>query len=158
MDTELKQKLKNAPVVNRREIYEYTNATGTYSGLCIIVSASHRERDKYVSAIALSPCDRDEGLHNDEVGITLPDNRKFWVHCGMVTYIRRDRIGKLVHKITKQHMRRIDKNIMYELDLSIKADDEPDYEKMYHDLIKTIANWSKPEKKTAWKKGEKPNE
>ena len=146
MDTELKQKLKNAPVVNRREIYEYTNATGTYSGLCVIVSASHRERDKYVSAIALSPCDRDEGLHNDEVGITLPDNRRFWVHCGMVTYMRRDRLGELVHKISKQTMNRIGEGIKQELGLSSKTEiiesDEPDYEKMYHDLIKTIAGWS----------------
>jgi hypothetical protein len=165
MDAELKYRLNHAAPAERRGIYEYTNAGGTYSGYVIIVGGNHREYDKYVSGISLSACEVDSGAHGDELGIRLPDGREFWVHCGMVTYFRRDRLGELVHKVSKQTMRRINEGIKMELGLSQKLEimpsADPDYEKMYKDLIKTIAGWGKENdepvvkvKKRAIKKGE----
>lgn len=162
MDKELRYALNNAAPAERRGIYEYTNAGGTYSGYVLIVGGNHREYDKYVSGIMLSPCDADSGCHNDELGIRLPDGREFWVHCGMVTYFRRDRLGEQVHKVSKATMKRINEGIKMELGLSTKLEimpsAEPDYERLYKDLIKTITSWGKdepaPVKKRAIRKGE----
>lgn len=158
MGREFKYTLNNAPAVERRGIYEYENASGTYNGLCLVVAGNHRQWDKYVSGISLSPCDTDTGKHSDEIGLRLPDGREFWVHCGMVTYFRRDRLGEMVHKISKGTMGRINEKMKQELGLSpkleIMPDDEPDYEKLYKDLIRTIASWNGIVKKHAVRRDE----
>lgn len=142
MDKELKYRLRMANKAIRGGVYDFVNATGDYKGICIVVGGDHRSNDKYVSAISLSPCDADTGLHNDEMGLRLPDGREFWVHCGMITYIRRDRLGDMIYKVSDATMKRIGVGIKHELGL----DDGMDYEKLYRDLINTIANWNKEER------------
>lgn len=163
MDEKTKRHVDQSPAVERKGVYEFTNNSGNYSGLCLVVGGRHRRRDRYISIIQLKSVDVDGAFHNDEMGLRLPDGREFWVHCGMITYLRRDLLGKMVHKVSDQTMKRVNLGIMQELGLSQKTerivcDGEPDYEKLYKDLIRTIANWNKmdekPVKKHAVKKGE----
>lgn len=145
MDEKIKRQVDQSPAVERKGIYEFTNNSGNYSGLCLVVSGKHRSRDRYISIIQLKSVDEDGAFHNDELGLRLPDGREFWVHCGMITYLRRDLLGNMVHKISDQTMKRVNLGIMQELGLSKKTerivdDGEPDYERLYKDLVCMLTN------------------
>lgn len=113
-----KEMLSNSKEVTRRGIYEildkHMNRTGRYA---LVIIGSHRNSDNYVSIIKLNSTSMDSGNHGDEVGIQIPDGQEFWVHCGMITYISRNRLGERLHYLSKNAMRRINKGIEEELGL-----------------------------------------
>lgn len=125
------------PPAMQKGIYEYENSSGNYHGLCLVVSCDRRKFDKYISIISLT--DGDMKYYDDAVEITTLDGKKYTARCGMLTYIRRDRLGKLLETISDCTMNDINKTIQRELGIL----SDTDYEKMYHNLINTIAGWNK---------------
>lgn len=112
VSSEEKQRIYNAPRVLRGEVHRYSNASG-WSAYCVVVSANHRAKDKYVSIISLTSAEGDIHFQGDEVMLSLPDGG-YWCHCGMITYMRRDRIGEFVCHASAEEMRNIDLAIMQE--------------------------------------------
>lgn len=154
MDRYLKQRLCDAPAVVHGGVYTFRNASG-YEGICVIVAAKHRALDKYVSAISLIKSDVDFSYYDDVIKIVLPDGEQWSCHCGMITYMRRDRIGEKITELSVKQMKAIKDIIAEELDMS--SDDSRNYKQMYYDLINKVANWDKdqkPSKKKAIRKTE----
>lgn len=146
--TELdKLAMPDAKEVTRRSIYELLDKdmqpTGRYA---LVVIGSHRNKDNYVSIIKLTDPSIDNGNHRDEVGIRLPSGQEFWVHCGMITYIARNRLGDRLYHLSKQTMQRVNKCIQQELGLVNKPNTygceepyEPDYKKLYEELLTAVS-------------------
>lgn len=99
--------------VNRMGVYEFLEKDGTMKNLCIVVGADHRKHDRFVSIVMLKDAEEQNG-HPDSVGIRLPIG-DYWVNCGMVTYCRRDRLGKKLCKVGDGTRKRISKMIGIEL-------------------------------------------
>ena len=114
MTKEELMKVKSAPRMLRGEVHRYHTESG-YSALCVIISANHRAKDKYISIISLKDVDDQKYLMGDEVALMMQDGRKYWCHCGMITYLRRDRIDDLVMRLPRDKMYEIDTAIMQEL-------------------------------------------
>ena len=115
MTTELREKLKAAPMVLRGEVRHYHNDNG-YKGVCLIVGADHRGRDKYVSMISLMEADNKD-LYYDEV-VFMISGKEYHAHCGMITYIRRDRVDGLISKLSREQMYDVDMSIIREMGMS----------------------------------------
>lgn len=115
MTTELRDKLKAAPMVLRGEVRHYHNDNG-YNGVCLIVGADHRARDKYVSMISLSEASN-RNLYYDEIVLVI-EGREYHAHCGMITYIRRDRVDGLISKLSREQMYDVDRSIIREMGMS----------------------------------------
>ena len=114
MTKEELMKVKSAPRMLRGEVHRYHTESG-YSALCVIISANHRAKDKYISIISLKDVDDQKHLMGDEVALAMPDGREYFCHCGMITYMRRDRIDELVTRLSREQMYEIDTAIMDEI-------------------------------------------
>ena len=141
MSMETKRIVDLAPAVDRMGVYEFLEKDMvTVKKYCVVVSGDHRKRDRYVSIIVLSDCEGDTGYHGDEIGIRLPIG-DFWVHCGILTYVRRDRLGMKVGKVGQKTRKKINKMISMEMGLQQKdrdivfAENEPDWKDMYYSLM-----------------------
>lgn len=113
MTSEERNTICKSPMVFRGEVHKYHNMSG-WNGYCVIVSGNHRAKDVYVSVISLKEADKDFRYQGDEVSLELPGGT-YWCHCGMITYMRRDRIDEFVVKLSKKQMRDIDLAIMQEM-------------------------------------------
>lgn len=139
--------IKNSKPVNRRTIYKLLDFEGKDTGrYVLVIIGSHRNNDNYVSVIKLTQPDMDNGNHRDEIGLQLPNGMNFWVHCGMITYIRRSQCGEKLHQVSKNSMKRINRCIQQELGLidkpgvySAEEPYEPDYKQLYEDLLDAVA-------------------
>lgn len=150
MTYEQKAMIDKAPAVERGGIYEFIEADGTSTKMALVVAGAHRVRDRFVSILMLKPFVEDGvyGLHNDEVLITTPDDR-YVAHCGMVTYVRRDRLGRQIHKVSKAVRHKVNEQLKIELGMvgapghfrdltEMVTEPEPDYKAMYEQLLEFI--------------------
>lgn len=125
----------------RRGIYRFIENNGEYKGkLALVVSNADRSSDRFVSILILKE-ESSPGL--DVIGVTIPDWGDYYMHCGLVTYCKRTNLGDPVYKLSKEGMKRINRQIKMELGLENRSrngllEDDIDYEKLYKDLIKTI--------------------
>ena len=111
---DVRAKLINAPKVLRGRIHKYHTESG-YHAYCVIISADHRARDKYVSIISLRNINDQKRITGGEVVLTLPDGSEYFCNCGMITYMRRDRIDEKVCDVSREKMFEIDTAIMDEM-------------------------------------------
>lgn len=114
MTVEERKKVCKSPMVFRGEVHRYHNLSG-WSGYCVIVSGNHRAKDAYVSVVSLTDAEKDTVFCGDEIVIEFPSGKEYFCHCGMITYVRRDRIDDLILKIDRETMRKVDLAIMQEM-------------------------------------------
>lgn len=146
MDLLQKMLVDKSPEVERGGIYEFYEANGTTSKIALVVGAQYRKADRFISIIMLKPIAEDTHFMRDSVGIATPIG-DYVCHCGMVTYVRRDRLGKLIHRISKKSRGLINTMISFELGIKDRPNNfditgentEPDYKKLYDQLCSKIA-------------------
>lgn len=142
MTKELREQIDSYNIdIQRRGVYEFIENNGTRTGkLCLIISAGDRSEDRLQSILILSDVNKPG---HDRVGIYMQNVGTYYAACGLVTYCKKTNIGKQVGKLSKDSMKRINHQIAMELGLeprskSMVLEDEPDYEKLYKDLLKTL--------------------
>ena len=142
MTKEMKKEIDDYEVLaERRGIYRFIENDGTYKGkLALVVSNSDRAHDRFVSILILKE-ESSPGL--DVIGVTIPGWGDYFMHCGLITYCKRTNLGRPVYKMSKEGMKRINRQMKMELGLENRSrcgvmDEEPDYERLYNDLLKTI--------------------
>ena len=142
MTEEMKREIDNYEIsAERRGIYRFIENDGTYKGkLALVVSSSDRANDRFVSILILKE-ESSPGL--DVIGVTIPGWGDYHMHCGLITYCKRTNLGKPVYKLSKDGMKRINRQMKMELGLENRSrngadEQEVDYEKLYNDLLKSI--------------------
>lgn len=140
MTSEEKIRLDAMEPVDRMGIYEFIERDGSCKYYCVVVGAEHRKTERFISIIILKDTEEDTG-YADSIGIRLPIG-DFWVHCGMVTYARRDRLGRKVAKVGEKTRKKITRMIGIELGVIseprskvFESDTKPDYESLYYSLM-----------------------
>lgn len=128
----------------RRGVYKFLESDGSWGGkYCLVVSGSHRVSDRIISILILNEYGDGSVVGSDVVCIRIEGFGLYYVRCGLVTYCKRNRLGEMVHKMSKNSMRKINEQILIELGLKNNprfsaVDDEPDYEKLYKDLLSSV--------------------
>ena len=134
MDYEEKAKVDKSPEVDRMGVYRMLEKGGWWDGkYAVVVSADHRKHDRFASIIMLTSAENENG-GGDSVGCVLPIGN-YWCHCGMVTYIRRDRLGEKVCSMGKKTRTKIARMIGIEMG-AIHAERDSVWEKSYEDTEK----------------------
>lgn len=114
MTIETKAKIDASPEVDRMGVYRMLEKGGWWDGkYAVVVSADHRKHDRIASIIMLTNSQTEHG-GGDSIGCKLPIG-DFWCHCGMVTYIRRDRLGEKVCSMGKKTRKKIARMIGIEM-------------------------------------------
>lgn len=117
----------------RGHLFEFDDGKNPVKRYVVVVSSDSRCTDKLVSVIMLG----DSNKGRDVVKITNPnfDSDKY-VHCGMITYTKRDYLVKDVGVVSLETMQEIDKVISREFaimeDISTRASF---YETAYNELL-----------------------
>lgn len=104
---------REAPVARRGWVYEFLEKDGTHKNDVLIVSSDGRAYDKIVSIIMIG----DDPSGYDVVPIKYSRITRY-VHRELVTYCRRDRLGKSICKISDKTMTDIDLGLVRGLGLS----------------------------------------
>lgn len=166
MTIEEKAKIDESPEVDRMGVYEFLDVNGIPDGkVAVVVSADHRKHDRFASIIMLTPYELERG-GGDAIGVPLPIG-DYIIHCGMVTYVRRDRLGKKLCKIGANTRKKITKMIGVELGVihdgreSVwQIKDEPDWKAeairwkgLYENLVAAIGAKPEMSEQEAWRNG-----
>ena len=117
---------------DRGYIYEFLEADGVCNDkYCLVVSSQKRAYDNIISILMLS--DSRAGL--DVVKCNFQGKTKY-VHCGLVTYLKRERLGTRVCPFPKKAMDTVDLLIANELGL----DKEKGliYKSLYEEILRTF--------------------
>lgn len=144
MDAESYNRIKESPEAEPRAVYRRTNSYGNEQ-LLLCVSGQYRRLENFVSVIFLTDAETDTGYHGDEVGIMV-EGRAYWIHAGMVTYVRRDQMGEKVAKLSKDAMKKVHRAMKQALGMENRPRDgaheppEPDYKALYEGLLDAIRN------------------
>ena len=147
--------IDDMPPVERGGIYQFLEKDGSCKKYAIVVSADYRKSDRFISIITLTnPDETKDNFRRDSIGITTPMG-DFTIHCGMVTYLRRDRLGNMVFKVGKKTRSRINTMISFELGITDRPGNydldidnkEPDYKLLYNQLLSKIAKEAQATKK-----------
>lgn len=112
----------------RGKIYQFLSKEGTESDRkVLVISSDNRSTDKLVSILMLG--DIESGADTIEV------MEGKYVHCGLVTYCERRRLGEEFGTLPTPIMEEIDKGIRSQLGM-----DSTDYKKLYEDLLHQLVN------------------
>lgn len=114
----------------RGKIYDFIESDGTIRNKVLVVSSNGRALDKMISILMIG----DNPAGYDIVPIFL-DNKYRYVHCGMVTYAKRCRLGDEVAKVPDYVMEAIDEQICRNLGLD---DDLWVYKHLYEELLDKV--------------------
>lgn len=109
----------------RGRIFQFLEKDGTSTKTCLVISADTRQTDKLISILMLGTKDS---------GDAIPVGDGSFVHCGLVTYCDRKRLGDPIAEVDEQSMAMIEDGIR--LALGLKP--EIDYETMYNNLLAKI--------------------
>ena len=118
----------------RGSIYTFCDACGNPTGnYVLVISDDSRSRDKYVSILMFG----DSDLGPDVISYEIRPQIVKYLHCGMVSYTSRDKLGKCVGQLESDDMQKVDQMILRQLGLVERVD----YKVLYEELInKLIAN------------------
>ena len=121
----------------RGYVYAWRNLSGdNHYNLCLVVSNSHRRRDKLISILFLSS---DNTTRNsDAIGVEV-DGINYVVHTDLVTYTQRTYLQEQIAKVPEEKMKEISDGIAESLELN----DRIDYESMYNNLLDEVLRSSK---------------
>lgn len=122
-------------IAERGVIYKFIEAEGKNQPkghYCLVVSSMARATDKIITILTLgnSPA----GI--DVIPVTLPDGTQMYLHCGMVTYTGRDRLGDIVMALSDEEMDKVNTCLMNSLGLS----DTADYKTLYENLMDRVCD------------------
>lgn len=112
----------------RGAIYEFLEKDGTTRNFVLVVSSQARATDKIISVLMLG----DSPAGFDIVEIPFMDTTRY-VHCGMVTYCGRTRLGRKMDIVDPEIMRKIDAQLAK--DLGIPISDDSFYKDLYENLV-----------------------
>lgn len=117
----------------RGHLFEFDDGKNPAKRYVVVVSSDARCTDKLVNVIMLG----DSNKGRDVVKITNPNfESDKYVHCGMITYTKRDYLVNEVGVVPSETMQEIDKVISREFaimeDISAKANF---YENAYKELL-----------------------
>ncbi len=117
----------------RGHLFEFDDGKNPAKRYVLVVSSDARCTDKLVNVIMLG----DSNRGRDIVKITNPNfESDKYVHCGMITYTKRDYLVREVGSVSSETMREVDKVISREFsimeDVSAKANF---YENAYKELL-----------------------
>lgn len=115
-------------LAQRGHVYEFVEKDGvTVKNRVLVVSADSRAGDKLISILMLG----DIGFGHDVVRVG-----KQYVHCGCVTYCSRDRLGRMVGKVSKSAMEDID--FMLAKELGLVSARLTVYKELYDDMLRKM--------------------
>ena len=109
----------------RGRIFHFLEKDGTSNKSCLVISSDSRKTDKIVSILMLGT--RDSSDANEVMN-------GFYVHCGLITYCDRKRLGDPITDIDGNTLYTIEDGINRALGLK----DKIDYEAMYNDLLDRV--------------------
>lgn len=112
----------------RGAIYEFLEKDGTTRNFVLVVSSQTRATDKIISVLMLG----DSPAGYDIVEIPFMGTIRY-VHCGMITYCGRTRLGRKMDIVDPETMRKIDTQLAK--DLGITISDDSIYKDLYENLI-----------------------
>ena len=113
-------------------IYEFFEADGTVKNMVLVLQNEKRAEENLVSVLMLGT----KKGGSDTVPIKLPDNT-YYVHCGLITYCRRERLGEIVDYVDNALLTRIKNGVAWQLGLSAN---NIDYKKLYEQLLEKVTN------------------
>ena len=97
---------------DRGAVYEFIERDNTVKNMVLVVSNQMRCEDNLCSILMLGT----KYTGYDCVPITI-NEQNYYVHCGLVTYAKRSRLGKKIETLSAIKMRKIDLNIANNLGL-----------------------------------------
>lgn len=109
----------------RGTIYQFLSKEGTSDRNVLVISSNSRSTDKLISILMLGD------IENGADTIEVMEGK--YVHCGLVTYCARGRLGEEVATLPEAIMNEVDKGIMSQLGI-----DNTDYKKLYEDVLNKI--------------------
>lgn len=116
--------------IERGSIYEYIEKDGTIRNRVLIVADKSRSRDNIQSALRLSPAK--EGGDTVLVEYDSETGTYWYVHCGCVSYVYRNRLGRKTGEVLEATMETINEVMKQQLGLE---DEAVSYKKLYEDMI-----------------------
>ena len=119
-------------VAERGCVYDFIEADGTIKNQVLVVSSPRRARDRIVSILMLG----DAGMGYDVVTVNYNGQKRF-VHCGLVSYCTRSRLGRKVCQVSTKTMEAIDMTMASELGLI--PEKAMVYKEMYEALLDRVA-------------------
>ena len=126
---------RNIQVAERGGIYEFIEKDGSTKNITLVVSSNKRKTDKRVSTVMLG----DNNIGSDVVTVEVGGRFKY-IHCGMISYSMRNRLGNKLGQLSEDKMKEIDRCILEQFGLSYVLDAAIRYEKMYQDLVRDSSN------------------
>lgn len=121
----------------RGYIYEFDDNKSSNKRYVLVVSNDTRATDRMVSVIMFG----DSNLGHDVVKV---DNEAFgvkYLHCGMLTYTKREFLTMEVDRISPEEMEKVDYVISRELAIREHIVAERDvYKKLYEELLAKAMN------------------
>lgn len=122
--------------VKRGYVYRYKETEEGDPRSVLVISADERGRDRYVSVLFVT----DSFYGHDVIKLTVNGVTKC-VHCGMITYTKRENLTSEVCEVPEHTMHRIDGIILHEL--GIKHDAEAElaiYKDLYDQLVYAVGD------------------
>lgn len=123
------------PEARRGYIYEFDDKKSDNKRYVLVVSNDTRATDRMVSVVMFG----DSDLGHDVVKI---QNKVFgvkYLHCGMLTYTKREYLIDVVGKLSPAEMEKVDYTISRELSIREHIVAERDvYKKMYEELLAKV--------------------
>ena len=117
---------------DRGYIYEFLESDGTCNDkYCLVVSSQKRAYDNIISILMLG--DSRAGL--DVVKCNFQGLTKY-VHCGLVTYLKRERLGKRVCPFPKKAMDTVD--LLMANELGLDREKGLIYKSLYEEVLRTF--------------------
>lgn len=117
---------------DRGYIYEFLEADGVCKDkYCLVVSSQKRAYDNIISILMLS--DSRAGL--DVVRCNFNGQTKY-VHCGLVTYLKRERLGKRICPFPKKAMDTVD--LLMANELGLDKEKGLIYKSLYEEILRTF--------------------
>lgn len=121
---------KKVQIAERGGVFEFMEKDGSVKNMVLVVSSNSRKTDKRVSTVMLG----DSNLGSDVVMVEVDGHFKF-VHCGMISYSMRNRLGNKICQLSDDKMKEIDLCILEQYGLNYILDQAKMYERMYSDLV-----------------------
>lgn len=119
------------PAINGM-IYEFLDSDFKNSDRHVLVVQNNARSEDNVASVLL--VGDKKGYNCDTIPIKF-GGVTHYVHCGMVTYVQRTRLGKKKANVSDETMERIKRNIAVQLGL---LDDDNDYKAMYEQLLDKV--------------------
>lgn len=117
-------------IANRGGVYEFYNNDGGFSGnVVVVVSSDDRAKDRFISI--LMPGNSPVGA---DVMPIIVDGTTKYLHCGMISYTSRERLGRKIEQLDADTMKHIERIMSKSLGIS----DEVDYKSLYENLVNKL--------------------